>query len=178
MPCPLPVHLKKHVLLMTLIGDGSPAPKLKNVVWTSNEMMTDAFQQVQSIMVRMFRNCKLVHADLSEFNLLYSNSTVYVIDVAQAVDLSHPRSLEFLVRDVTNVLNFFDKIGAESLPTSHQLFTEITGIDMDAEKDLAAQAISYEEENRHANLRLFRAKPADYELSSMQSERCDETSYA
>ena len=34
-------------------------------------------------MVAMFNDCKLVHGDLSEFNLLYSANKVYVIDVAQ-----------------------------------------------------------------------------------------------
>lgn len=87
----------------------------------------------------MFVDCKLVHGDLSEYNLLYSNNVAYVIDVAQAVDVSHPRALEFLVRDIENILTFFAKLGAESLPTAQAVFTEVTKLDMDASKPLLPQ---------------------------------------
>lgn len=33
----------------------------------------------------LFQDCKLVHADLSEYNMLYFDDKVYIIDVSQAV---------------------------------------------------------------------------------------------
>ena len=54
-------------------------------------------------MKKMYIECHLVHADLSEFNLLWHEGTVYVIDVAQSVDSIQSKALEFLMRDCLNV---------------------------------------------------------------------------
>nr|CAD2161946.1 unnamed protein product [Meloidogyne enterolobii] len=123
--CPTPIKLKKHVLLMSMIGSSIPAPQLREIQWESEEMKIDAFAQVRQILVQMYKECNLVHGDLSEFNLLYHSSTVYVIDLAQAMDLSHPSSLRFLHRDIMNILSFFGRIGCEDLPSPHLLFNEI-----------------------------------------------------
>jgi len=58
----------------------------------------------------MYLKCNLVHADLSEYNLLYHDQKVYVIDVSQSVEESHPYSHEFLKRDVININNFFKRL--------------------------------------------------------------------
>ncbi|KAJ9595265.1 hypothetical protein L9F63_027349, partial [Diploptera punctata] len=54
-------------------------------------------------MWRLYNECKLVHADLSEFNTLYHNGKLYVIDVSQSVEHDHPHALEFLRKDCTNI---------------------------------------------------------------------------
>ncbi len=54
-------------------------------------------------MTRLYRGAGLVHADLSEYNLLWWNDTVHFIDVAQAVDIMHPQASEFLLRDCSNI---------------------------------------------------------------------------
>jgi len=57
------------------------------------------------ILKKLYRECGLVHADLSEYNLLWWRDQVWVIDVSQSVDITHPAALEFLYRDSTNVVN-------------------------------------------------------------------------
>jgi RIO kinase 1 len=59
----------------------------------------------------MFTVAKLVHADLSEYNLLYLDKQVYVIDVSQSVEQDHPNAYKFLEMDCRNVNNWFRKQG-------------------------------------------------------------------
>ena len=41
-------------------------------------------------MREMYQECKLIHADLSEYNLLYYTDLIYVIDVSQSIEHDHP----------------------------------------------------------------------------------------
>jgi len=63
-------------------------------------------QCVKSMRI-MFHKCRLVHADLSEFNMLFHCGKLYIIDVSQSVEHDHPHALEFLRMDCTNVTEFF-----------------------------------------------------------------------
>ena len=67
---------------------------------------------------RMFHHCKLVHGDLSEFNMLYHKGSAYIIDVSQSVEHDHPHALEFLRKDLTNVTDFFRRRGVAVLGAS------------------------------------------------------------
>jgi serine/threonine-protein kinase RIO1 len=116
---------------------------------------------------------------LSEFNLLFSGGKIYVIDLAQATVLEHPQALVFLQRDVENVLRFFDRNATEGLPTAHELFTEITDIQVDPEKDLLTQIESFNEQNLSTNLAKFRKNPGDFDLVMADREydaKLDESS--
>ena len=57
------------------------------------------------LMKNLHQKCYLVHADLSAYNLLWHAGTVHVIDVSQAVDLTHPQAYNFLYRDCMNISN-------------------------------------------------------------------------
>jgi len=121
MPCPLPVLLRSHVLLMTFIGNaGWPAPRLKEVE-LSESKARELYRDTIILIRRMFHDCRLVHADLSEFNMLYYEGKVYVIDVSQSVEHDHPHALEFLRKDCTNINFFFRKNGVSTM-TLKELF--------------------------------------------------------
>lgn len=66
-------------------------------------------------MRRMYHQCKLVHADLSEYNILYHNGHLYVIDVSQSVEHDHPHAFDFLRSDIKNVEEFFGRFGVRCL---------------------------------------------------------------
>jgi RIO kinase 1 len=59
----------------------------------------------------MYRKAGLVHADLSAFNVLLHRKTPYLIDLGQGVVLEHPQALEFLKRDIYNMVQYFGRFG-------------------------------------------------------------------
>ncbi|ERE78553.1 serine/threonine-protein kinase RIO1 [Cricetulus griseus] len=124
-PCPKPIRLKSHVLLMGFIGkDDMPAPLLKNVQ-LSESKARELYLQVIQYMRSMYQDARLVHADLSEFNMLYHGGDVYIIDVSQSVEHDHPHALEFLRKDCANVNDFFFK-HAVAVMTVRELFEFVT----------------------------------------------------
>lgn len=124
-PCPEPIILRSHVLVMDFIGtDGWPAPLLKDVT-LSESKSRELYLQCIQIVRNIFWKCRLVHADLSEFNMLYQQDQLYVIDVSQSVEHDHPHALEFLRKDCTNVTDFFKKNGV-CVMTVRELFDFIT----------------------------------------------------
>lgn len=109
--CPRPVLLRNHVLVMEFIGkDGWPSPKLKDYPLTESKVRELYLECIQTVRC-LYQKCHLVHADLSEYNLLYHAGSLYVIDVSQAVEHDHPRALEFLRKDCSNVTDFFNRNG-------------------------------------------------------------------
>lgn len=127
-PCPEPILLKQNVLVMEFLGtdNGWPSPRLKDVVLTEKRLR-EAYVQCILIMRRLYTRCKLVHGDLSEYNLLWHRNQIYVIDVSQAVETDHPSALDFLRKDVSNINDFFRKsIARLNVMTTRQLFEYIT----------------------------------------------------
>lgn len=119
-PCPEPIHLRHHVLLMSFLGDrrGWAYPRLKDAQITgedSDQQWSKLYCQMLGYMRRMYQVCNLVHADLSEYNILYNDNTLYIIDVSQSVENDHPHSLEFLRMDIKNVGDFFRRQGVDTL---------------------------------------------------------------
>ncbi|KAL8690389.1 MAG: hypothetical protein Q9218_004151 [Villophora microphyllina] len=119
-PCPEPIHLRLHVLVMGFLGDrkGTPAPRLKDVELMGSdieERWRQLYLQLLGYMRILYQTCHLVHADLSEYNILYHHDKLWLIDVSQSVEHDHPRSLEFLRMDIKNVTDFFNRKGIDTL---------------------------------------------------------------
>jgi RIO kinase 1 len=119
-PSPEPLSLKLHVLAMSFLGDrkGWAYPRLRDAVLEGDDIdqqWRTLYVQLLGIMRRIYQVCRLVHADLSEYNILYHKGTLYIIDVSQSVEPDHPRSLEFLRMDIKNVGDFFRRKGVDTL---------------------------------------------------------------
>ncbi|MFX0013617.1 MAG: serine protein kinase RIO [Promethearchaeota archaeon] len=119
---PKPILIRKNILLMELLGkEGIPSPLLKN---TPEAFTEKTLTQILNQIKLLFQRAGLVHADLSAFNILMVNTTPYFIDMSQSVLLSHPRALDFLKRDLKNILSFFSTKEIE-IPNDQELFDEI-----------------------------------------------------
>ncbi|KAJ6155172.1 hypothetical protein N7470_005738 [Penicillium chermesinum] len=119
-PCPEPIYLRLHVLVMGFLGSskGLPAPRLKDVEFDIADpelRYRSLYIELLGYMRVMYQVCRLVHADLSEYNILYHKERLYIIDVSQSVEHDHPRSLEFLRMDIKNVSDFFRRKGVVTL---------------------------------------------------------------
>lgn len=124
-PCPEPLILKSHVLVMKFLGeDGWPAPRLKDAEFSSNKACEMYLGMVRRLHT-LYNTCKLVHGDLSEYNLLYYENDAFWIDVSQSVEHDHPHALEFLRKDCMNVNLFFMKNNVSVL-TTKELFDFVT----------------------------------------------------
>ncbi|XP_023155981.1 serine/threonine-protein kinase rio1-like isoform X4 [Zea mays] len=109
--CPAPLLLRLHVLVMEFIGKGGwAAPRLKDAA-LSDDKLHESYFEIITTMQTLYQTCKLVHGDLSEYNILYFEGHLYIIDVSQSVDLDHPSALDFLKEDCLHVSDFFKKRG-------------------------------------------------------------------
>ena len=70
----------------------------------------------------LFSDARLIHGDLSEYNILISNSGKFVfIDWPQSVATNDPSSGELLTRDISNLVNFFARRYSVYVPVEEAL---------------------------------------------------------
>jgi len=112
LPVPVPLGYKENVIVMEFIGEGGKtAPRLKDYKPTKKEL-EDFQEQIIDFVAQLYL-AGLVHADLSEYNILVKDGKLIVIDFAQGLLLNHPRAKEFYIRDIKNLANYFSKKGLE-----------------------------------------------------------------
>ncbi|KAL7279927.1 hypothetical protein ACG7TL_006336 [Trametes sanguinea] len=70
--CPEPIEVRENVLVMTFVGDkdGWASPRLKDAD-IPESAFPDLYVELLLMTRKMFVECRLVHADLSEYNILY-----------------------------------------------------------------------------------------------------------
>jgi len=106
-PAPKPIKMINNILVMEFIGrKRQPAPLLKDINLENPEKV---FNQIINSMRKMYQKEKLIHCDLSQFNILFHNNKPYIIDLGQGVLLGHPLSDEFLRRDIHSIVTAFKK---------------------------------------------------------------------
>jgi RIO kinase 1 len=121
---PKPILVEKNVLLMEFIGkDGVPAPLLKEV---SLKNPAKIYNKLINYIKLLYENAKLIHGDLSEYNIMIWKNEPVLFDVSQAVLIDHPLSDYFLRRDIVNLNNYFQKYGIKVKPVD-ELYRWVVG---------------------------------------------------
>jgi RIO kinase 1 len=104
---PRPYMFNGNIIAMEFLGDKETiAPTLNDVRLNDPESILEII--IEDIK-RLFKR-RLVHADVSEYNILVYNGIPYMIDFGQAVSTRHPAAPEFLKRDVANLLKYFNRV--------------------------------------------------------------------
>ncbi|MBK5190465.1 MAG: serine protein kinase RIO [Methanosarcinales archaeon] len=129
---PQPIVCDKNVLIMEFIGkEGIAAPRLKDIpvdILKDDFEPEELFLRIISAVKTLYEKGKLVHADLSEYNIVMkgyverefettANNSAEIeiepvlIDMGQSLLLYHPHADKFLLRDVKNIVIYFNKLG-------------------------------------------------------------------
>jgi RIO kinase 1 len=106
---PLPITFKDNIILMEQIGYPEPAIQLKDYTPNNPEQFFD--EVIKNI--KKLWDKGLVHGDLSPFNILIENDRPVFIDFSQGTMITSTNSDELLLRDLTNLSNFFKKHGVK-----------------------------------------------------------------
>ena len=107
---PEPIASERNVLVMEYIGNEEGRAKRLGEVHVENPQT--AYEVMREYMRRLY-SAGLIHGDLSEYNVVFHEGQLVVIDLGQAVTVHHPNSRDFLERDCRNVANFFSRQGLD-----------------------------------------------------------------
>ena len=121
---PKPVAVKNNVLIMEFIGEkGVNAASLKEHAPANPDKV---YEVLLNYIERLYQKAKLVHGDLSEYNIMMWKGKPVIFDFAQAVPTSHPMADFFLRRDLANVNRFFKRLGAKILSVE-EVYKKVVG---------------------------------------------------
>ena len=110
---PKPITSSNNVLLLEFIGDenGNPAQPVKNQPPKNPD---EFFNNLLTEIKKSVNQAKLIHGDLSNYNILNLNEKPTIIDVSQSVVLDNPISKELLERDINTIVNEYTKLGVKT----------------------------------------------------------------
>ena len=121
---PKPIVYRDNVLIMQYVGTKTkPAPLLKDVTLGNP---SDIFDEIIDFIDKMYNKAELVHGDISAYNILIHKNKPYLIDLGQGVLTEHPNALDFLKRDIQNIVKYFKKYNIKA--DENKIYKKITNI--------------------------------------------------
>jgi len=131
---PKPLYQKENILFMRFIGEsGWPSPQLREIeMKKGSTRWATLYCQTLVAMRRLYHCARLIHGDLSEYNILIcprwqvkqgplereegdEDLQVVLIDFGQAVEITHPAAQYYLSRDLSTVTQFFANQAIDTL---------------------------------------------------------------
>jgi len=98
---PLPVDRNRHAVVMSLVdGPNLNRCRLDEPAEVLDEILLN---------VRAAYRAGIIHADLSEFNIMVEGGKCVIIDWPQWVEAGHPNAEQVIQRDIENILAFFKR---------------------------------------------------------------------
>jgi len=110
---PQPLARGDNAILMTYIGDADfPAPMLNSI-----ELELDEARRLFEIVlenIEIMLGNRIIHGDLSAYNILYWEGEITIIDFPQAINPEQNRNaFSIFERDVKRICEYFSKQGIE-----------------------------------------------------------------
>ncbi|GAA5902942.1 protein kinase RIO1 [Sporobolomyces salmoneus] len=124
---PEAIEVRENVLVMDFIQEDEwqASPRLKDASIRPS-LMPSLYIEILQILRILFHRCRLVHADFSEYNILYHDSHLWIIDVSQSIEQEHPAAFDFLRADLKNAEEWFSRRGVLTLGV-RKTFGFVTG---------------------------------------------------
>jgi RIO kinase 2 len=115
-PVPKPLGQNRHLVAMGMF-EGSELSRIHVIPRPAT-----ALRRILLKLRLLFRDARLVHGDLSEYNILMADSGRFVfIDWPQSIAASDPGADELLTRDVSNLAKFFARKHNAFVPVQEAL---------------------------------------------------------
>jgi len=101
---PKPINQNRHVVVMGMI-EGAELAEFNEVLNPDKTL-----REILSNIRRAYASAGVIHADLSEFNIiLQPNWHILIIDWPQYATKDHPNAEQLLERDIQNIVHFFKR---------------------------------------------------------------------
>lgn len=118
---PMPLIAKDNVLVMEFIGkNGEACPKLKD----ARVKDLDKFYAGLVENIARMLEAKMIHGDLSDYNILVREDEPVIIDCGQTFPTTHPNAKHFYERDLQNMLKVIQRLGRKKL-TFEELYADV-----------------------------------------------------
>jgi len=101
---PEPISHNRHVIAMGIIEGGELSK------WRKINRPERVLKEILRNVRKTYLKAHVIHGDLSDYNIvLKPNMHVLIIDWPQYVMSDHPNAEEILLRDIQNILTFFNR---------------------------------------------------------------------
>ncbi|MEM2739625.1 MAG: RIO1 family regulatory kinase/ATPase [Candidatus Bathyarchaeia archaeon] len=101
---PKPIAYNRHLLVSSFF-DGIELAFCREIEYP-DKVLTDILYEAR----RVYVEASMIHCDLNQYNVLISSEgDICIIDWPQYIKSDHPGALNYLKRDIRNILSFFKR---------------------------------------------------------------------